>query len=843
MVIIAILLAGRLFPDETKEIPVEEPKSEYIEIDGEQSFSYVSREIVSGSVSDYYPYKNREYNLDLTIRGKLADDVTIEGYVKNDSRIETSDYINIKAYGRDWECEAGNSENIGYDDTYKNSKIITMKGRYSVEKWDANAGVGMPQGEYYREYFKGDNTQGPYQLANIPVIQMTEKITLMDNTGERELLNGKDYTIDYRLGKIKMNEILRDDQRIEVEYYKESVLGMSRVDYTINGNLKTKYVYGGIGAGGVYTRADTLTDSLTEDYYVLSGKLGAKIDDRNYAETVCMTNIQDKDDGYNFTGNGIMARAGIRAGVLKASGDMYKKIGDFKRIGEVENIENTVINTLVEVNLTELSSISAEYNRKYDDTSNDRSIKAGANVNLNRFGAIDYMHTDNYSIMNTGDNTKYKGNGIRYENEFKKNEFYLQGDIGKRETLSDTVYGEYQTEKIEFNDKYGVNDRINISGGANGECREYADGDKYNYGVNAAMQIKTGESFNANLTGNYLYTEDASIYTVSGNTGWKFKNYIKMNSKINTEVNRRYLTDDTISEREIKYNISNVINSTPFQNVNLGLNSNIILSEGLESGFMYQRNYVNGGFASIGTKAGQITLEAGNGKYVNYSNTIENNLLSDNVRYYINTTLIPKKIGDYTVRLTEKYAYNNGLTMSYIPISYTDEVDTVSNEVNQRDLELGLNAGRVFNVGRVNAGYDYIYNIKTIPDSIPVDAYSHKGYMDLRRSIFSGLDITGRFTLEKRIGIDPDIERTEDKMNVLIVTPEAGIYYSLSGYGNAGAVYSTSYYSGTSSQNRQKIGLNVNLARGYFEVSASCNYQISRYYKILEYEFGLKVKL
>jgi len=66
------------------------------------------------------------------------------------------------------------------------------------------------------------------------------------------------------------------------------------------------------------------------------------------------------------------------------------------------------------------------------------------------------------------------------------------------------------------------------------------------------------------------------------------------------------------------------------------------------------------------------------------------------------------------------------------------------------------------------------------------------------------LDITGNFELEKRIGIDPDIKRSNENMDVTKINPQIGLNYSLAGIDNTGLIYSIAYYSGASSQNRQK---------------------------------------
>jgi len=196
------------------------------------------------------------------------------------------------------------------------------------------------------------------------------------------------------------------------------------------------------------------------------------------------------------------------------------------------------------------------------------------------------------------------------------------------------------------------------------------------------------------------------------------------------------------------------------------------------------------------------------------------------------------------MNIYHKYSVNEGLTMQYIQQSYSEEIDTVSYLITQKDIEAGATLNKSYdNMGNVNTGYTFLQNFKAIPDSIPVDAFSHRAYVNLKRKTIENLDLSLKVTGEKRRGIDPDIEQNDTYMDVIIISPEIGVYYSFPQIGNAGLTYSTSLYSGTSSQQRHNVGFNVNLKRGYFEISGGGNYSKSDYYTTLEYNIGLKMSI
>lgn len=829
--------------DEGSETQVNVGRSDYIEISGEQSFGYISRSILSGSVADYYPYSNRDYSLNLSIKGKFGESSEIDGIIRNDSRAESPDMVNIKAFGDKWEVELGNSGNIGYDDSFGGGESAVMKGKYAEEGWDAGCGLGIPLGTYGSDYFEGDNTQGPFRLNGYPIMPMSETVTLTDNGGSRELMNGRDYTIDYRLGTIRTNNILKDDQRLTVEYYIQSLLSAKRADYSLSGNLKNKNIYGGLSFGGTYSRKDTVSDTVFSNYYVIGGRVGGSLNESNLIEMSYLTNVIDDGDTLKFSGNGINAKALAQIWGFSAAGNTYKSFGDFKRIGETGNREITNLNFNGLFKITDWSSLNAGYARKFSEESDERSWDAGAAVNMRTAGLVEYSYISSFSSVSNTYNAEYRGNRAAYSNDIAGNAVYIKGDSGKRSEWKYSVENSYITDKLEVGDAYKANDKFGLTGSVMGERRTFSDSLAHNYALDCGVSYNAGEALNALLNGSYLFSANDRVLTLAGNLGWKIKNYIRMNTKVNSEINSGYSYLDSTGESRIKYNILNSVSSAPLKGFTVGANSNILLARGTESGFMYQKNYINGGYANLNASFGQISIESGNGKYLNYSEGAGNELLSDNARFYVNSAVIPKLTGKYTLRINEKYAENKGLTMSYIPVSYTEEIDTVSNEMNQRDFEIGIESARAFAAGRANMGYIYAVNVKTMPDSIPLNAVSHSGYVGFGRKLTEGLDLDGKITLEKRRGTDPDVERNDEPVDIIIANPQMGLSYGIFGLGNGGIIYSTSYYSGTSNQNRQRLGINLNFKRNAFEFSTSGNYQITKFYKILEYEVRVRIIL
>jgi len=802
----------------------------------------VNKELLTGALSNYYPYQDRSYNLDLNIRGKFTSGASLEGYFKRSSRIDNADYINIKLFDRYWECEMGNSQSIGYGTFSSEDKVIAIKGRVGNDKGSIEAGIGTPEGVYRFENFKGNNTQGPFQLQNAPVLPMTEEIVLVSDGAETALINGQDYTIEYRTGQITLNSILRDNQSIQIYYYSENWRSFSRLDYYAGIGGKSGLFNIDFNGGGVHYSEDSLSDTL-KDYYVLGLNTGMKYKSLFHFAIQGMTSAEEQlDSSYMFSGTGVKLSGKIADKIGDLTGNYYRAFNDFKRIGESDNTLRT--NGTLDANayFLQRASIFGKYSKSIDENTDSRSIMGGGRINGDGLGEAQYRYSNNYNILSAGSQTDYRGHNFSYINKIKIYKFGISTDIGRNEIESDSIQTKYEKRRISINNTVEVSKDLGISLNGNIENREFEDSVSNIYEANGSINLKK-KVFGLNLSADYINQNQTNIYSGQGNATVNFQKYINLSSKIKAEVNDKYFYADS-SEPEIEYNISNSIVSNPISFLRLRYGNGMVISQGVESKFIYRNNISNNGNIGVSTNLATFNFDIGNGYFLNYKNSVNSELQSDNKRYYINSSLSPKQVNGYVMNIYHKYSVNEGLTMQYIQQSYSEEIDTVSYLITQKDIEAGATLNKSYdNMGNVNTGYTFLQNFKAIPDSIPVDAFSHRAYVNLKRKTIENLDLSLKVTGEKRRGIDPDIEQNDTYMDVIIISPEIGVYYSFPQIGNAGLTYSTSLYSGTSSQQRHNVGFNVNLKRGYFEISGGGNYSKSDYYTTLEYNIGLKMSI
>lgn len=95
--------------------------------------------------------------------------------------------------------------------------------------------LSEPKGTAKKEYFQGNDSQGPFVLSYRPTVPGSETVSLND----KRQIKGQDYTIDYSSGEIRFLDriILRED-RIVVLYetentsYKDQVWGL-KYDYSL----------------------------------------------------------------------------------------------------------------------------------------------------------------------------------------------------------------------------------------------------------------------------------------------------------------------------------------------------------------------------------------------------------------------------------------------------------------------------------------------------------------------------------------------------------------------------------------------------------------------------------
>lgn len=724
---------------------------------------------------------------------------------------------------------------------YAENKMIGVKGKLFNDRHSVEAGFGTPEGSYHFEYIEGDNTQGPFQLGNIPVLSMTESIYIIEDGVKRALSNGMDYTIDYRTGRINLTFILEDDDMLEVEYYSSSWSQLSRVDYVLGTNSNMGMFNIGLNGGGVYFKEDSINSDSNNSYLSAGLNAGFKYKEIINISSQVMTSADKTDSGYVYKGTGLSVNGNASYNIVSLTGNIYKSFNEFQRVGEISDKEYTTLGLSGTVTPAEWVNMKGDYSKQLSTNTDSRTMSGSGQVKRDKLGTLDYIYSDNYNYSYSSNKTKYIGHSMGYSNTLGLFNLYMKGNTGISQSIQDTVITEYRKNVIDGGLSAQFNKSFNVSLNIGGENRVYEDSIDNVYKIGGLGYYKYKDIVDYSITGNYMRKNNMNLYSGINSIKLNISKYLNISSKVKADVNRRHSYSDS-TEPEIKYSISNQVSSTPLSFMRVRYNNTMLLSQGIMSSFIYQRNISNSGNVNILTKYAQMNVEAGNGLFLNYSNTLPNELQSDNRRYYINSSINPIEINGYKSRIYGTYTTNNGLTMQYVQVSYSDEIDTVSNLISQKDYAIGADINRNFEFGKMTAGYSFVRNSKYMPDSIPIDAYSNKAYIEGKRNIFKGLDVTIKAMGEWRKGIDPDIERTDEYMDVIIITPEMGVFYAVSLLGSAGIIYNTSLYTGSSEQIRHNVGLNLNIRKGYFDIKASGNYAVSDYYKTLEYNINVGMR-
>ncbi|MBU0671942.1 MAG: hypothetical protein KJ732_02815 [Candidatus Margulisbacteria bacterium] len=205
------------------------PEAAPLMIKGSQSITFKSRTL-QGSKEGYTPgtLQTREEALRVNISGRAAD-TDIEASLYRTSALgvsqisEQQDEISIlmrrgstEAYLGDFNGELTETEFARLEQVLQGGRI---KGDYN--NWGFAALYSSPKGQakYLRTY--GNGTQGPYQLADAPVVIDSEKVRLDGVLQKR----GDDYTIDYQAGTVNfIKKIIDSRSIIEARYdYRQTV--------------------------------------------------------------------------------------------------------------------------------------------------------------------------------------------------------------------------------------------------------------------------------------------------------------------------------------------------------------------------------------------------------------------------------------------------------------------------------------------------------------------------------------------------------------------------------------------------------------------------------------------
>lgn len=240
----------------------------FIKITGTKSLAYRAKFLLSGTPpARFYPYSTRTDGLKLNVRGKLKGKYDISGNVF-DTDIPDEDEIvsfniegpNLRAYLGDYTASFEGSELTLTDRQLTGAKIWGKVGRYQ--------GTGLystPRGNSRLEKLTGNNTQGPYQLAYIPVVSGSERVKVGRGLDLKLVRKGIDYEIEYEDGRITfLKRSVHSEETIEVEY--ESKKGGSLLKEGLWATRGRVQVSPNITVSGTYVRQgeDPTPSALTD---------------------------------------------------------------------------------------------------------------------------------------------------------------------------------------------------------------------------------------------------------------------------------------------------------------------------------------------------------------------------------------------------------------------------------------------------------------------------------------------------------------------------------------------------------------------------------------------------
>jgi len=203
--------------------------SAFVNITGYDEYLYQGKYLISG-VSPYffYPYVYHENRLKMEIDGSAGNGFSIDGHVYLTRRKENDD-VYFRVYGNSFSLEVGDVETSPGNLLVHSKKIRGVNCAYNHKLVRAEGFYSLHSGKAWKEMINGDGTTGPFFLSHSPVLKNTEVIYRGEGLDLVKLQRGKDYTIDYTLGRIVLKEPLSEDERMKVvyEYQQEEKMSMS----------------------------------------------------------------------------------------------------------------------------------------------------------------------------------------------------------------------------------------------------------------------------------------------------------------------------------------------------------------------------------------------------------------------------------------------------------------------------------------------------------------------------------------------------------------------------------------------------------------------------------------
>ncbi|MCD4813515.1 LysM peptidoglycan-binding domain-containing protein [bacterium] len=200
---------------ETKE--EDDERSSDLKLSGRKNITLECREYKGGTSPNYFSsgYTRRE-SLNLTLSGQIMKTIKVEGeFYQSDQSLENT-YM-LKLSTDRMELLLGDFSATLPDTEFVLENRNISGGRFTADFASSGgiAIVGASKGIDRYEKFYGDRTQGPYYLANAPVVFGSEMIMLNKN----KLIRGTEYEFDYFSGRIIfLKQVVDDVTLVEVIY-------------------------------------------------------------------------------------------------------------------------------------------------------------------------------------------------------------------------------------------------------------------------------------------------------------------------------------------------------------------------------------------------------------------------------------------------------------------------------------------------------------------------------------------------------------------------------------------------------------------------------------------------
>lgn len=236
-----------------------------LSIKGNKSIAYISR-TKQGTIENFAEETRREESLNLLVTGRQGE-VSIDAQVFSTTAesVDKKDDMRLRFYTPTWETYLGDysatlSENSL---TLKDKTLRGLRFTYTPTNDHYSVFTAQASGQEQIEYLYGNDSQGPFYCSQAPVIPGSEKL-IVDNT---LYLRDKDYTIDYRSGKIIYKNIFRKGQLATLRYE------ASNIDHTGISGLNYAHQNTGYGFGATYLQAKSELDSFSTQNAVFKNKL------------------------------------------------------------------------------------------------------------------------------------------------------------------------------------------------------------------------------------------------------------------------------------------------------------------------------------------------------------------------------------------------------------------------------------------------------------------------------------------------------------------------------------------------------------------------------------------